>query len=74
MYKELMATESIVHTGTLSQGNKKDHCTVPAYCTFLHFVTEQKDFIPSFAASRVAVDTADLQLSCVWGPCDTEKA
>ena len=44
------------------------------HCTFLHFVAEQKDFIPSFAATRVAVDSADLQLSCVWGPCEREKA
>lgn len=48
-------------------------CTVQAWFTFLHFVTEQKDFIPSFAASRVAVDAADLQLSCVWGACKTQK-
>lgn len=41
-------------------------------CTFLHFVTQQKDLIPSFAASRVAVDSADLQLCCVRGPCRRE--
>lgn len=43
-------------------------CTVQAHITFLHFVTQQIDFIPSFAASRVAVDSADLQFSCVWSP------
>lgn len=36
--------------------------------TFLYFVTQQEDLVPSFAAARVAVDSADLQLCCVWSP------
>lgn len=40
--------------------------------TFLYFVTQQEDLVPSFAAARVAVDSADLQFCCVWSPWTKE--
>lgn len=36
-------------------------------CTFLHFVTQQEDLIPTKAAPRVPVYSADLELGSVGG-------
>lgn len=42
--------------------------------TFLDFVTQQEDLVLSCAAPRVAVDSADLQLGCVWSSCRDKRA
>lgn len=46
--------------------NKYSKCS-----TFLNFVTEQEDLISTLHAATVFVNTADTQLSCVWGTCRT---
>lgn len=41
--------------------------------TFLHFIAEEEDFIPSSAAAGVTVHSADFQLGCVRGSWKTKK-
>lgn len=44
------------------------HCAGLVICTFLNFVTQQENLVPSLNAAAVPVDPADPQLCRVRGP------
>lgn len=60
----MMGDGSETEQARKGMGSKRCHQSF----TFLHFVTQEEDFIPAFNAAAVPVDATDPQLRRVWGP------